>query len=239
MPELIESPRLLPAGSHCLSVHVGDEEGADQAAEFLAGTPDGQSASFWVADEVQENLYRARVARSSPDHVGCVAVLPREQVALVDGRLRPVEEVAAFVGSHPEGVTGAADTIDRNWTPSSLEDHLEYEQWFQAQGREHSRFLCPYELRRIPPESAPKVLRELGEHHSHVVLSGASDPAVQLLELFIFGTPGALPESLRPTLAWAHEAGLLSTDTISGDFRLTLEGERTVRDWGGTATVDW
>lgn len=239
MPELLGDLVHLPVGSHCVGFHVGRTEAADHAASFLAGTPAGQAASYWVADLPSQEIVRNRVATESPGHVGCVAVLSGEQVALVDGKLRPIDEILEFVGSHPEGVTAGGETIDRHWTPTDLPQHLEYEAWFQEQRRDGSRFLCPYDLRRVPAESAPQVLAELGAHHSHVVLSDSPEPAVRLLQLFVFGRAPDVPPALHETLGWAVSWGLVDVEARSRELSLARGGEDMVKEWGRTATIDW
>ena len=186
MPRVVADLIHLPMGSHCIAFYASQDEGAETAAEFLAGTPEGQAAAFWVADTALQSYYRDRVEEISPRHVGCVLVLDGEQVESDEGKLRPVDEVRTFVASHPDGVTGGADTISRYWTPGTFPEHVEYEAWFDAQPRDGSRFLCPYDLRRVPASEAPGLLRELGRHHSHASLSSSPEPAVRLLQLFVF-----------------------------------------------------
>ena len=111
MPEVLNDLAHLPTGSHAIAFYASREEAAEQAADFLAGSPDGQAASFWVADASLVPLYSERLAVRAPEQVGCVHVLDHEQVQPMDGKLRPVAEVLDFVGSHPDGVTGGADTI--------------------------------------------------------------------------------------------------------------------------------
>jgi hypothetical protein len=236
MPEVLDDLVHLPLGAHCVSFHASRDEAADQAVSFLAGSPDGQAASFWVADSTLLAYYDEKLAVRAPEHVGCVHVLPHEQVGPVAGKLRPVEEVQEFVAGHPGGVTGGADTLSFYWSPETIPDHLEYEQWFEDQPREGSRFLCPYDLRRIPPESAPEVLRELGKHHSHAALSASDEPAVRLLQLFIFGGARDLPPQLLETLRWARDSRLIER---GDDLVLTESGEAVVRDWSRAARFDW
>lgn len=239
MPTLVVTPKQVGPGGHGLALHVGEEEGAAQAAEFLAGAPPTQPARFWVSDAERQRRYQARVAEITPEHVGCVAILDEEQVRPMNGHLRPVETIAQFVSGHPDGVTGAADTLDRHWSSTTVPNYLEYEAWFQAQSRDASRFLCPYDLRRLPSGVAPQVLRELGRHHSHVVLSESQDPAVLLLELFVFGRPEAIPPRLAPALDWARRCGYVRDGRGDEDLALTEAGERLVRTWSDSATVDW
>jgi hypothetical protein len=168
-----------------------------------------------------------------------VRVLDHEQDETVGGRLRPVREVREFVGGHPEGVTGGGDTISDYLTPDNVEEHLEYEGWFDDQPRDRSRFLCPYDLRKIPPQAAPGVLRQLGAHHSHAILSASTEPAVRLLQLFVFGAPEDLPAELKDTLRWATEHGLVRRGGADEDLELTPAGEEIVRDWSRAAIIDW
>lgn len=239
MPEVLKELGQLPVGSHCVGFYVSHEEAADHAADFLAGAPEGQAASYWVGDASLEAYYKERLAERAPEQVGCVHVLDHEQVHEVDGKLRPVDEVLQFVGTHPDGVTAAGDTMSRFLTEENVHEHLEYEAWFEEQPRDASRFLCPYDLRKIPPGEAPRVLQALGAHHSHVVLSGSDEPAVRLLQLFVFGTPGQLPPELGESLRWAMQAGLVWTAGPSYEMSLTEAGDRIVREWSRSATLDW
>ena len=239
MLRLIEEPRLLPTGSHGLSFHATRNEAARNAISFLAGTPRGQSASYWVADEATADYYRKWLGVEFPDHVGCVAILPHEQVESVDGRLRPVSEVKSFLEQHPEGVTAAGETLSRYWTRETLPAHLEYESWFQSQPNDASRFLCPYDLRTVPPDMAPEVLQELGSHHTHVTLSPSQEPGVRLLQLFVFPTVDELPECLEINLGWSIKRALTELLSGSRELSLTHKGEQVVREWGETAVIDW
>ena len=239
MPEVVGDPSGLPLGSHCLSLHADPEEAADHAVRFIAGSPEGLEPSYWVTDPELASDYNQRLASLAPAHVGCVSVLDHEQVHPVDGRLRPVPEIAGFLLAHPNGVTGGADTISSHWTVEDLPAHLEYETWFDAQPRRGSRFLCPYDLRRIPPALAPEVLRELGAHHSHVVLSSSDDSAVRLLQLFVFGSPEELPPQLWESYRWAKEEGLLREGAPPEPLDHTEMGTDLVRRWSETTTVDW
>jgi hypothetical protein len=135
------------------------------------------------------------------------------------------------VAEHPEGVTAAAETLTRYWRPHNVQDHVEYEAWFNRQPWRNSRFLCPYDLRRIPPDAAPRLLRALASQHTHVVLSRAADPAGWLLQLFAFGAPEGLPEEMRSILDWADESGWVRVDTRSGELGLTAAGRHMVLDW--------
>lgn len=239
VPEVVSEAIHLPLGSHCISFHVSREEAADHAVQFLADSPPGLAASYWVPDAFLAAYYTDRLARVAPTQVGCVRVLGHEQVEPVEGRLRPVREVREFVGGHPDGVSGGADTISDYLSPENLDDHLEYERWFDEQPRTGSRFLCPYDLRKVPPREAPTVLRELGRHHSHAILSASTEPAVRLLQLFVFGSAEAVPEPLRDTYRWATEHVLVESDGPSDALRLTPAGEEIVRDWSRSAVIDW
>ncbi len=238
-PQLLASPSELPLGSHGVSFHSTDGEAAQHAASFLAGTPRGQRARFWVKDSATAAFYAQAAGQHAPAHVGCVAVLPTEQVHEVDGRLRPVPLVEEFLVAHPEGVTAGGGTITAYWAPPNIPDHLEYEDWFERQPRSKSRFICPYDLRAVPPDLAPEVMRQLGAHHSHVILSDCTEEAAQLLELFIFPSSHELPESLDRTYRWAVEKGHVSVDANTGAFRLAPSGEEIIRAWGERGTANW
>jgi hypothetical protein len=236
MPEVLDDLLHLPLGSHCVSFHVSRDEAADHALAFLAGAPEGQAAQYWVPDAEQRDYYTDRAADEAPDHVGCISVLPCEQVEPREGHLRPVKPVLDFIQAHPEGVTASGETISRYWAPHNVPDHLEYEAWFEEQPRDLSRFLCPYDLRSVPAEDAPRVMRELGAHHTHVVFSESGEPGVKLLQLFVFPDRSSVPEVLRSTLGWADGEGLLAP---TEDLRLTPRGQRVVQDWGRNTVLDW
>jgi hypothetical protein len=239
VPVVLTDLRELPPGSHCVSFHTDVTEAADDAAEFLAGAPEGQAAAYWVGDTALQAYYQGRVAEEAPHQVGCVMVLSEEQVHPVDGRLRPIDTVVDFVRSHPEGVSGAGETLTLYLTPENVPEHLEYESWFDAQPRDGSRFLCPYDLRRVPPDQAPEILRDLGKHHSHVALSPSNEPAVRLLQLFIFETPADVPPPLAETLDWALRAGFVRRGDPDVPLELTPEGEALVEAWSQVTSLDW
>jgi hypothetical protein len=231
MVEVVEDASQLPLGSHAISLHVSQKEAARKAAEFLAGAPPGQEAAYWVADEGLLPMYRESVAELAPERVGAVQVLDGPQVARVGPELRPVEEVTDFVRAHPEGVTGAGETITWYWTPEQIPDYLEYEEWFHQQARGASRFLCPYNLRDVPADDAPAILRALGARHSHVVLSSSSATTARVLQLFVFPTASDIPGGLRAELEWAVEEGYVSVAEDTGLLDLTEAGQELLVDW--------
>ncbi|MFZ0892432.1 MAG: MEDS domain-containing protein [Thermoplasmata archaeon] len=235
MSDLVE----LPLGSHCISFHASREEASAHAASFLAGNLPGMAAMYWVTDADTADYYSDRLSTQAPDQVGCVAILRHEQVEPVEGKLRPVSEVKEFIRAHPEGVSACGETISAYWSPENIADHVEYESWFQEQPRSKSRFLCPYDLRKVPPEMAPKVLRELGAQHSHAALSRSPDPAVRLMQLFAFGTPAEIPPQLRDTYRWATDQNLITATDPIEEMTLTSKGAQIVADWSRTATIDW
>jgi hypothetical protein len=239
MPMLLADLEDLPLGSHAASFHVSREEAAHNAVSLLAGAPKGQAASYWVADSDTAKYYSLWLAREAPDHVGCIAILPHEQVDRVGGKLRPTSEILSFVQGHPEGVTASGETITRYWTPKDIPDHLEYEAWFQEQPRDASRFLCPYDLRKVPTTMAPDVLRDLGSHHSHVVLSSSPEPGVRLLQLFVFPTIEQIPEPLDGTLGWGLKKDYIEIERPTRELTLTRAGEEVVQEWGERTTIDW
>ncbi|MHB8351789.1 MAG: hypothetical protein ACYDFT_03730 [Thermoplasmata archaeon] len=234
MPEVVDDLSELKQGTHCLSLFTSRRESKEQAISFLAGAPTGQASSYWVADPSLKDYYSEDLASRAPEQVGCVHLLPGPQVTRVEGKLRPVPEIVEFVGAHPEGVTGAAETITEYWAPRNVPDHLEYESWFQEQPRGSSRFLCPYDLRRIPPEMAPETLRELGAHHTHVALSQSRDPAARVLQLFIFGYSEEVPAQLQGTLRWAEDSGWVQDRGPPTGLSLTASGEALLRGWSAT-----
>lgn len=240
MAALLDDLQHLPAGSHCVSFHASEEEAARHAVSFLSGAEPSTGVRYWVPDERLRSYYDHWLAAEAPRQVGCVAVLTHEQVAPgADGELRPVPEVLEFVRAHPEGVTAAGDTLSRYWSAENLPEHLEYEEWFDQQPRAHSRFLCPYDLRRIPPGSAPEALAKLTDAHSHVVLSASREPGVRLLQLFLFHPVERLPEALDENLGWAVRRGLIELDGRREALSLTPAGERIVEEWSARAILDW
>jgi hypothetical protein len=239
MPTVVEDLKQLPRGSHALTLHASREEAARHAVEFIVGAPDSGATSYWVPDSDMAKYYSLWLAREAPDHVGCVAILSHEQVEEVDGKLRPAEEIRQFLGDHPDGVSACGETITRYWSRESIPAHLEYEAWFQSQPMAASRFMCPYDLRAIPPDIAPSVLRDLGAHHSHVALSTSTEPGARLLQLFIFPTVEDIPESTDGVLGWALRKDLVEIERPIRELSLTPAGEKVVREWGERTTVDW
>jgi hypothetical protein len=239
MPEVVADLVHLPLGSHCVSFHVSREEAADHAVQFISGSPPDVPASYWVGDPELASYYNEKLAELHSDHVGCVHVLPGEQVEPSNGKLRPVAEIKEFVGAHPDGLSGAGETLSDYLTGENAAEHMEYEAWFDAQPRAQSRFMCPYDLRKLPASRAPSMLRELGTHHSHVVLSASAEPAVRLLQMFVFGREQDLPPQLADNLRWAREHELIRTVGPGGEFELTEAGEEIVGDWSKVATIDW
>jgi hypothetical protein len=231
MAQMLADLASLPVGSHCVSFYAGPEEAANQAVRFLAGSPWGMTTSFWVDDPKVAADYNARLSEASPEHVGCVIALGHEQVERVDGKLRPAREIFDFFQEHPEGVSAGGDTLSLYWTPANLLDHLEYEEWFQTQPRDGSRFLCPYDLRRIPLDRVAETLGQLRRLHSHIVLSQSPEPAVRLLQLLVFGTAADLPPRFEPELRSAQSAGLIRSTTSGGPLELTAAGREFVRAW--------
>ncbi len=236
MTELVEDLATLPLSAHGLSLHSSRGEAARHAAEFIAGTTAWQAAAYWVPDAATAGSHAAEIADRAPDHVGCVAIMSHEQVAEEHGKLRPVPEVLAFLREHPNGVTAAGETLSQYLDRKNLDQHLEYERWFQDQPRDRSRFLCPYDLRRLPPERAPHALRELGEHHTHVAISRDPHPVVQMLQLFLFRRAKELPPALVPTFADAVRRNAIRVDPGTGEFSLTPAGEAAVQSWSDSVS---
>ncbi|HTZ62150.1 MAG TPA: hypothetical protein VMC82_05900 [Thermoplasmata archaeon] len=239
MTQVLEDLAELPLGSHALSLHADADEAEDHAIRFLSGTPEGGTAIYFVNDERTSAEYNARLADVSPGHVGCVVALGHEQVELVDGKLRPAREVQEFFADHQDGVTAGGDTLSMYWTSTNVPEHLEYEQWFDQQPRVDSRFVCPYDLRKVPSDQATEILAELGRHHSHVVLSSSPEPAIRLLQLFVFETAGDLPRQLAANLRWAVEQGYVHPSGPLDPLQLTPTGLALVHEWGDRTTVDW
>jgi hypothetical protein len=243
VPSVAVSATELPKGSHAAAFYADRVEAAEQAAAFLAGAPERQSARFWVPSDAAAEEYLEAAQVIAPSRVDAIEVLPTEQVEPTEGKLRPVAPVRAFIADHPEGVTAAGGTISYYWNRESVPEHLEYERWFDhersAGAGDESRYLCPYDLRTVPPELAPRVMRELGASHSHVVLSASEEPGAHLLELFLFETTERIPSSLTETLAWAIREQFVEIDPASHVVGLTGKGEQIVREWGQGCIIDW
>jgi hypothetical protein len=232
MAECLDATSQVPVGAHCLSLHATQEEAADHAAAFLSGSPPEHATSYWVAQAGLVPLYRERIGAVDPRHVRSIRVLAGPQVHRVDHRLRPVEEITSFFERHPEGATCGADTITWYWTPDDIRDHLEYEQWFQLQPRVRNRFLCPYDLRRIPLDDAVPVLRELADHHSHLVFSRDRQNPIRLLQLMIFVNTDDIPTTMSSDLDWAVDAGYATVGDETGSLSPTLTGRDLLESWG-------
>jgi hypothetical protein len=237
MPKVLGDLSELPLGSHALGLYSGREEAAVQAMEFIAGAPTGQAPSFWVPDPETAEEYNRRLREAVPQHAGCVVPLDHPQVEPHGGKLRPATEILQFLSRHPDGVTAGADTLSRSWRPGNISERLEYEAWFEDQPRANSRFLCPYDLRTVPIEEAPAILSDLGRHHSHVVLSSSPEPAVRLLQLFVFGRLGEIPTEGRNDLEWAQSEGLVGRSAPDEPLRLSEAGRSVVREWAERTTV--
>lgn len=224
-PELISDLSKLPTGSHCLELFASEEEAADRAAAFLAGAEDPEATSYWVADDRLVALNRKHVARRDPRHEGNVHRLRGPQVVRREGVLRPTGEIIRFVKDHPEGVTGGAAAITGYWTREEIPAYLEYEEWFHRQARGRSRFLCPYDLRKVPVDLAAEVLPELARHHSHLVVSSVRQPAALLVQLLVFPSAESVPEEHRKVLDWAVREGLLGLEGHEKRPVLARKGE--------------
>jgi hypothetical protein len=240
MTELISDLRELPRGSHALGFYSSEREAADRALRFLQGAPPGQRTAYWVEDEALKAEFDRRLSEAAPLQVGCVGILPEGQIESTPSGLRPVAEIREFVAAHPEGVTAAADTLHLHWDPQDPRPVLEYEEWFDGLARDESRFLCPYDLRELAaPDArgAARAVRELASHHSHVALSETEDPALRLLQLFVFASEEEVPEVLMPAFRQASDEGLIETGGSGGAFLLTAAGERLVADWSHSMTA--
>jgi hypothetical protein len=231
MIEVVKDASRIPPGSHALSLFVTQEEAAARAADFLAGAPREQEAAYWLADDRLLPMYLEAVEQRAPERLPALRVLTGSQVEWVGPELRPVEEVAEFVLEHPDGVTGAGETLTWYWTPEEVPAYLEYEQWFHEQARGASRFLCPYNLRDVPPEDAPAILRALGARHSHVILSSSLGTTARVLQLFVFPTARDLPGTLRADLDWAVGEGFVTVAADTMEMALTPAGEELLVDW--------
>jgi hypothetical protein len=238
-PTIVSSACELPRGSHAVSLHTSLQEAAEQAASFLAGAPSDQATRFWAPNEAHALFYREATEVVAARQVEAIEVLPREQVEFAEGKLRPIAPIREFITAHPEGVTAAAGTISQHWRPENVPPHLEYERWFEAQGRKGSRFLCPYDLRTVPPEMAVEVMRALGAYHSHLVLSATEDREARLLELFLFESIERMPQGLEETLEWSLEQKLIEWQPSTKTLALTPRGEDVIREWARTVPADW
>jgi len=235
MVRLLNSASELPTGSHCVSFHATQDEACEQAVAFLEGARADQASAYWVANQSLVPMYRTRLQSRVPDRKDSVHALGHSQVHQVGEVLRPAPEVLEFISHHPDGVTAGGETITWFWTPETIHDYMEYETWFERQPRLNSRFICPYNLRRVPPQAAASVLHELGEHHSHVVLSRAPAKAVRLIQLFLFANAREVPEMLQHDLTWAVDAGLVQVHEPSPILFLTASGHQLIEEWATSA----
>jgi hypothetical protein len=224
--EVIETADRVPLGSHALAVYATPEEATHLLAAFASGAPRGQPTRLFVSDEEQARAQRLAIGAGPTEHL---KVLPEGQAVLSEGRLRPAPAVRDFVEAHGEGVTAAGDTVSRHLTSSNARLFMEYEHWFDRQPRTRSRFLCPYDLRLLPTDQAPSILRSLAQHHSYVVLSGCRDPDIQLLQLFLFERQVPPPAPLASSLSWALAEKLVVRYPLTDRLGLTPDGQRIVR----------
>lgn len=224
-PLIVQDLSELPLGSHCLELHSSEDEAADHAAAFLAGADDPKATSYWVADDKLLAFNQDRMARRDPALPTVLHTLEGPQAVPTDGKLRPTREVIRFIRAHPEGVTAGAATITRYWSREQIPAYLEYEQWFHQQARDQSRFLCPYDLRRVPVDLAPTVLPELVSHHSHLTLSTGPHPMALLVQFLAFPSQARVPEDLRRALAWSVQEGLIELKGAERRPVLALKGE--------------
>lgn len=236
MPQVVWDPQELSVGSHSLCLYADAAEAAEKEARYLAGTPDGLFATFLVSGPARADAAMAQLRHAAPRLVLALQQFEGEHVEAVDGRLRPVRAIRELLAAHPEGVSAGADTFSSHWGPESVEAHLEYEQWFDGQARERSRFLCAYDLARIPAASLAETLDSLGRHHSHVVLSGSSEPAVRFAQLLAFGTPARVPVRLRENLLWAIEERYLRTLGPHDPLVVAVRGRDCFSEWASRAT---
>jgi hypothetical protein len=234
-PAIVNDPRQLPLNSHAVSFHVTWEEAAEHAASFLAGTPVGQPARFWAHAGSAVPVYADAVDLLAPQLRDSLYALTEEQVAASDGKLRPIPEIQRFFAAHPAGISAGGNTLSLYWNAENLPQHLEYERWVNEQPREASRLLCPYDLRRVPPERASEAMRALGASHSHVVLSDTDDREAQVLQLFLFESIEHLPRSLEEGYRAAVREGLVGIEPLRRSLDLTPEGVRAVREWSRRA----
>ncbi len=230
MPQVVWDLAELPVGAHCISLYASGEEAVRHAVRFLAGGPPDATALYWVESAERADYLNERLVSVAPNRVGCVRPLPEGQVELRGGRLRPVAEIERFIRGSDGGVTGGADTLSRYLAEGQSAALREYEAWFDAQPRSGSRFLCPYDIRVALP-SDPELIRALGSHHSHVALSGSSEPAVRLFQLTLFDRPASLPATVRPAYEWAREHRLVTPAGPDDPITLTEAGESVVHEW--------
>lgn len=91
---------------------------------------------------------------------------------------------------------------------------------------------------RSPFQSlATRVLRELGQTHSHVMLSHSVEPGVSLLQMFVFPKVRDIPDVLDSALGWAIKRGLVEVVRPTSEPLLTPEGDDLVRNWSENAVV--
>ncbi len=228
-PTVLEDPEQLPPGSHCLSLYASDEEAALRAAAFLAGAEDPSRATYYVSGERLLAYTRRHVRARSPRLAQRVRDLGGPQTVREGPYFRPAAEVVRFVREHPEGVSTGGQTITQYWSRETIAGHLEYEQWFQQQPREGSRFLCPYDLREVPVDLAPRVLANLALHHSHIIFSTAPEPASQVLQLATSPRLEEMSPTLERSARWCLQEGFATVEAGSGTLTLAERGESFAR----------
>ncbi|MDE1819238.1 MAG: hypothetical protein KGJ23_02840 [Euryarchaeota archaeon] len=224
MPILLKDLSSLPSGTHAIAFHDSGEEEAEHAVAFLRGASDPGATAYWVAEPWVADLVREKLPRISARFEGAIRDLQGPQVAATQRVLRPVPEIAEFVSAHPRGVSAGADAVSYYWTREDVPRIEEYESWFDQQPRGGSRFLCPYDLRRIPLDMAPSLMRQLGSAHDHLTLSDSEDPISRLVQAFLFASPQGVPEGLRGTVDEALDNGWLYYRPSHG-FSWTVRGE--------------
>jgi hypothetical protein len=224
-PKLVEDLAELPKGSHCLSFYASETEASDQVAAFLAGADDPEAARYWVTNDQLLAFNRDRVGRRDPALAGRIEALGGPQAVPRDGKMRPTTEVIRFVEAHPEGVTAGGGTITHYWSREQIPAYLEYEAWFHQQARERSRFLCPYDLRKMPADLAPTVLPNLASHHSHLIASKERHPMALLVQFLVFPSADQVPERLRTALTWCVDEGLIELRGPERQPVLVAKGE--------------
>jgi hypothetical protein len=228
-PTVVHDLSQLPTGAHCLDFFSSEDEAADHATAFLAGALDPEAASYWVAGDKLLAYCQEKAEERDPALAAQIHVLDGPQAVPTEGKLRPAPEIVRFLKAHPEGVTAAGATITEYWTREQIPGYIEYERWFEAQERSSSRFLCPYDLRKVPTDLADSVLPDLIAAHSHVVLSKLPNPASLMLQLLIFPQSELVPSEFRALLEWGlNERNLLWKETGDG-LVLTPQGEHFAR----------
>lgn len=224
--EVLDDPADLPIGCHAFSFHASVEEAADHASGHLWNSPTIDQGAYWIGTGRPRAPYEEAILRRRPEMLTALRSLETPSTEATDGALRPIKEVVAWVENHPDGVVAAAETLSWYWDPIHAPMNIAYEQWFHTLERRHSRFLCPYDLRRVPIGVAGLVLPKLRRVHTHLVLSTDRRPEIRVMQLLAFQGESELPELLAGDMERGILEGHFDRGAPGAGLRLTPLGVR-------------